>query len=135
MPMGNLIEFAEWLKKEMEKRGLRQVDLARRTGIGTGQISRILNMERGVGPESAVAIARALKIPPETVFRKAGLLPPAPDEPLDHTPKVREIVHLYEQLEDRDQDEVLAIVRTIVEEKLLRYAQQAKGTKPKTSET
>lgn len=135
MSMGNLIEFAKWLQAELDKRDLRQTDLARRTGIGTSQISRIVNMERGVGPESAVAIARALKIPPEIVFRKAGLLPPEPEEPLEHAPKVREIVHLYEQLDDRDQDEVLAIVRTIVKEKMARYAQQAQPQQPRPSET
>jgi transcriptional regulator with XRE-family HTH domain len=112
----------------MDQRGLRQIDLARRTGLGSGQISRILNMERGIGPDSATAIARAFNLPPEVVFRKAGLLPPAPEQPTEQSPDILEMIRLYNDLEDADQQEVLAIIRTIVKEKKARYEAAKKGT-------
>jgi transcriptional regulator with XRE-family HTH domain len=126
--MGNLVEFAEWLQDQLNQRGLTQTDLARRTGIGNSQISRIVRMERGVGPESAKAIARAFGIKPEVVFRKAGLLPPAPEQPTEQSPDILEMIRLYNDLEDADQQEVLAIIRTIVKEKKARYEAAKKGT-------
>jgi transcriptional regulator with XRE-family HTH domain len=73
--MGNLVDFSEWLKSEMDKRGWNSADLSRRSGVYPAQISRILNKERGIGPESCLAFARALGVPPVEVFRRAGLLP------------------------------------------------------------
>jgi len=73
--MGNLIEFSHWLSSEIKKLGWNAADLSRRSGVAPAQISRILNKERGVGPDSCLAIARALGIPPVEVFRRAGLLP------------------------------------------------------------
>jgi len=59
-----------------------------------------------------VAIARALQIPPERVFRKAGLLPPKPDE----TPTLRELLYLASQLPDEDLDKLLTVARAFNEE-------------------
>ncbi|MCD4738336.1 MAG: helix-turn-helix transcriptional regulator [Anaerolineae bacterium] len=73
--MGNLIEFSEWLGKEIKSRGWSAANLSRRSGVASAQISRILNRERGIGPDSCLAIARALGVPPVEVFRRAGLLP------------------------------------------------------------
>ena len=74
-------------------------------------------------------MAHAFNVPPDVVFRKAGILPDRPDAP---DPGIREITHLYDQLSDQDQEEVLAIVRTICREKLSRYG---KPPQTQTSET
>ena len=49
---------------------------------------------RKVGSEVARAIADALKLPPEQVFRAAGILPPERDE----DPWVDEMTHKLSQL-------------------------------------
>jgi transcriptional regulator with XRE-family HTH domain len=126
--MTNLIDFAQWLKKEIQIRGWRQADLARAARIDSSVFSRILNLEREPSPETCRAIARALNLPPETVFRRAGLLPAKPNEPVDE-PSVREMVHLYSQLNNRDQEEVLTVVRALVREKLSHYEPQTKTAK------
>ena len=105
-------DFASWLEKELENRDWKPADLSRRSGIGSGLISRILNRERRAGPDSCVAIARALQLPPETVFRAAGLLPPVARE----TEVLRRLVYLAAQLPSEDQDRVLAIVETFYEQ-------------------
>lgn len=68
--------FSDWLIKKMKIAEMSQADLARRSGLTTATISRILQETRKPGHEACEAIARALDLPPETVFRAAGLLPP-----------------------------------------------------------
>ncbi len=73
-------DFVDWLETEMAARRWRPVDLAEVAGIYQASLSKILRRERGVGPEVANDIAKALGYPPDYVFRQAGLLPPMPDE-------------------------------------------------------
>lgn len=77
------IEFPQWLRQELEKREWSQVDLSRKTGISNAQVTRILSGERGFGVEALVAISNALNISPITIIRKAGLLPPGPDDKIN----------------------------------------------------
>jgi transcriptional regulator with XRE-family HTH domain len=100
-------DFPTWLQNEMTKRGWNQSDLARHSGITTGQISRILSGTRNPVPETLTAIARALRMPPVSVFRAAGLLPP--DTELDELD--RELLHLFDQLSPDDQIEIIELAR------------------------
>jgi transcriptional regulator with XRE-family HTH domain len=70
--------FAEWLKAELDARSWTNSDLARAGGIQPATLSRIISGARRAGPDVCLAIARALREPPERVFRLAGLLPPLP---------------------------------------------------------
>jgi transcriptional regulator with XRE-family HTH domain len=67
--------FVTWLTKEMEDRGWNNSELARRAGLVPSAVSQVIAGNRGTGPEFCRSVARALNLPPETVFRKAGLLP------------------------------------------------------------
>lgn len=99
--------FKDWLLTEMESRGWNQNELAKRAGVSHGTISNILNDNKGVGRRSLSAIARALKIPPEVVFRAAGLLPP--DREAD--PAEQELIHLYRLLPPDKQQQMLEYAR------------------------
>lgn len=66
--------FHEWLQGEMEKRGLDQAELARRAELTSGTVSNVLNGNRQAGPDFCIAIARALGLPREEVFRARGWL-------------------------------------------------------------
>ncbi len=68
-------DFVTWLTKEMEDRGWNNSELARRAGLVPSAISQVIAGNRGTGPEFCRSVARALGLPPETVFRRAGLLP------------------------------------------------------------
>jgi len=96
-------EFNGWLLKELEKRDWTQSDLARASGLSRGFISNLLNDMRQPGADACVAIAAALKIPPEVVLRKAGILP----EKSENSPRADEALHLFNQLNENDQDEVI----------------------------
>jgi transcriptional regulator with XRE-family HTH domain len=73
--VGERIYFSEWLQAEMNKRGWSQSDLARAADLNRAVINKLLNGKSHPQPATLEAISRALKIPIETTYRAAGLLP------------------------------------------------------------
>jgi transcriptional regulator with XRE-family HTH domain len=76
-------QFSDWLNEELKKREWTQADLARASGLTRQAISNYINERRNPDDQAIAAIARALRLPPETVFRIAGLdksLPPILEE-------------------------------------------------------
>jgi len=103
----NTISFAEWLEGELSRRGWRPNDLSKAAGLYPGTIGRILNETRQAGPDVCRAIADALQLPAELVFRKAGLLPPKPADP----PGLDEWIHAYVSAEQAEREDLLEFVR------------------------
>lgn len=102
------MEFPDWLQSEMDKRGMSQSDLARSSGINRQVISTYVNRQRTKpDPEVLIAIARALRLPPETVFRAAGLLPPVSE--VDELKA--DIIDLTSKMSREEQREVLEYLR------------------------
>jgi transcriptional regulator with XRE-family HTH domain len=91
------IDFSNWLVVQLEQREMTQADLAKKSGITPAQISRIISGRRGIGEDAAQKIAKAFKLPPEDVYRAAGILPPEPTQ--DST--LYRINHLYHTLKDQ----------------------------------
>ena len=89
--------FGIWLDNELKQREMSQADLAKKSGITPPQISRIISGARGVGEDAAQKIAMAFKLPPEEIYRIAGILPPEPNQ--DET--LSRISHLYHTLKDK----------------------------------
>jgi transcriptional regulator with XRE-family HTH domain len=77
--MLSMDNFGRWLLQELEDRKMSQSELSRLSGLSRGTLSNLISGTRGRGPDSIEAIARAFKMPPEQVFRVAGLLPPKAD--------------------------------------------------------
>jgi transcriptional regulator with XRE-family HTH domain len=67
--------FPDWLQSELDKRRWSQADLAYAAGISRAVVNKLLNRRTYPQPDTLQAIARALKVPVETVYRAAGLLP------------------------------------------------------------
>jgi transcriptional regulator with XRE-family HTH domain len=67
------MDFADWLQRELERRGMNPNQLAKASGRGANTIQNILKRERSVGPEVARDIAKALGLPQHVVFLAAGL--------------------------------------------------------------
>lgn len=75
-------ELRQYIKKEMDLRNMRQVDIAKKGRISTAVLSRFLSGERDtVGEKFCIGIARAFKVAPEPIFRMAGILPGAAGKP------------------------------------------------------
>jgi transcriptional regulator with XRE-family HTH domain len=64
-----------FIKARMNELGMNQSDLAQKSELSASQISRILKLESTPSQDAIAAISRALHLPAETLFRKAGLLP------------------------------------------------------------
>lgn len=100
-------DFADWLNKQIAATGMTFRQVARRTSrykTSHSTISNVISGHRRPGHDFCNAIAEALQLPPDTVFRRAGLLPPAPSE---FNPIMAEIVEAVKNLPDEDQVEVL----------------------------
>lgn len=86
--MGN--NFRTYVTKEMNKRGWSPSDLARAAGVAKSTISMNLNDNRQPGTILCNGIARAFGVPPEEIYRLAGILPSEPKtnqtiEKINHT--------------------------------------------------
>jgi len=104
--MTKKIEFAEWLRNTLEEKGMKPIDLSRMGNIDSGVITRLLKAEREARPDTLISIARALKLPVDLVFEKAGVLPPKPEL----SPIKRALIHLAENLPDSDIEVAIAVL-------------------------
>jgi transcriptional regulator with XRE-family HTH domain len=104
--------FGLWLLSELETRRWSMRELARQTGVSESTISRIISGKRNPSTRLSRRIAEALHLPPETIFREAGLLPESNEE----APGVREALYLFQELPEDEQRRVLLIMRTLLEE-------------------
>ncbi|MCJ7532270.1 MAG: helix-turn-helix transcriptional regulator [Anaerolineales bacterium] len=75
----------------MDKKGWGQRELARQAKVSQGSIGNVIRGDRQPGPDLCHAIARALKLPPEAVFRAAGILP----EVNQDAPGLEEFIYIY----------------------------------------
>lgn len=112
--------FGFWLQQEREKIGLSQAELARLSGLNRAVISKVENNASDPTPETLSAIARALRLPPETVFRIAGLLPPVPP----NTEQTDELLYLFAQLPDNQKPIAVDYIRFLVEKNEARNQRQ-----------
>lgn len=105
--MFSMESFSDWLLNELKQREISQSELARLAKIGTGTISNIMSGNRKVGQDTLQAIAHALKLPPETVFRAAGLLPQQTPE----NETIEQITHLTKELPPQEQQDILEFIK------------------------
>jgi transcriptional regulator with XRE-family HTH domain len=109
--MGDNLSFSEWLSDQMDQRGWSQSDLASAAGVGRAAINKIVNQSiNRPDPETLLAIARALKMSPVTLFRIAGLLPPEPE-----VEKWDDFKTVLEQISEKGREELLVIAQVKLE--------------------
>lgn len=112
MPTQPEPDFVEWLEAELAARDWQPIDLARAGELYPATVSRILNRERRPGPDALTGIARGLRIPPETVFRRAGLLPEREEtEPIPDDPELGNLLRLSRRLSAEDRRRMVEIAR------------------------
>lgn len=98
--------FGEWLRDELNKKKISQTELAHIIRVTPAQVSRILSGERSTTSETLVEIAHALRLPPEFIFEKAGILPTKHEL----SPIKRKLAHLAEDLPDSDIEMAIALL-------------------------
>lgn len=99
--------FALWMQSEREKRGWSQSDLSRYSGLHRAIISKIETNVSTPSVETFISLAHAFKLPPETLFRAAGLLPQQTEE----TELIQQITHITKELPKYEQQDILEFVK------------------------
>lgn len=119
-PMNEANEvFVQWILDGLKEHGWSQSELARQAGMTRGAISNIINNYRNKPtPETIRALARAFGKPEEEGFRAAGLLEKSEFDPADE-----ELLYLFDQLTEEEQEEVLAYARMRLERQNQKNAQ------------
>jgi transcriptional regulator with XRE-family HTH domain len=93
--VGQNLRFSEWLQTEIDKRGWSQSDCARSASLNRAVINKLLNGKSQPQPATLVSIAKAFKIPVETAYRAAGLLPPN----ADNDEATLELIHIFHSIQ------------------------------------
>lgn len=103
------MEFPEWLRNEIEKRGWDQSELARRMETHPGTVGNVLTGNRQAGPDFCIAVARALGIPREDVFRARGWLlkETQPVAAPDADPRLINMAESVRKMPAEDQEKIL----------------------------
>ncbi len=96
----------KWLAEQLVERDWSQNRLGKEAGLSSSEMSRIMNGKRP-SVEVALAIARALRVPAETLLRLSGQIPKEPTS----SPEFDEWGELFQQLGDEDRAEMLQIGR------------------------
>lgn len=119
-------DFPDWLQDSLNIRGWKQADLARASGLATSVISNVINRRRNAGEVVCRAIAKAFELPPETVFRAAGLLP----KTNQISEKLEQAYHALASLDEADLETIIAVARSLEAQK-----QKQGPTKPTTTKS
>jgi len=93
--VGQHLRFSDWLQSEMDKRGWSQSDCARSADLNRAVINKLLNGKSRPQPSTLIALARGFKIPVETVYRAAGLLPPS----IDGDDTTEELIYIFNSIQ------------------------------------
>jgi transcriptional regulator with XRE-family HTH domain len=112
--VGQHLRFSEWLRAELDRRGWSQSDCARSASLNRAVINKLLNGKSKPQPPTLAAIARAFKIPVETFYRAAGLLPPSTDS----DEAIVELIHVFNSLQNpqRKATAILLLKALVAEE-------------------
>lgn len=84
------MEFITWINTELDQRGWSRSEAARRGGFSSSTLDKVVGGFSKPGPVLCRGLARAFGLPPDEVFRLAGILPGSP------TPRVRARRIVYE---------------------------------------
>jgi len=103
--------FVRWLEAELHDRHWSNNELARQAELSSASVSQVMTGRQQPGLDFCRGVAEALNVPPERVFRLAGLLPPKPqrDEVID------EILFYYDQMTPQAQAHLRMIARAFAE--------------------
>ena len=122
--VGPRLHFAEWLQAEMDRRGWSQSDCARSADLNRAVINKLINGKSRPQPSTLIALSRAFRIPVETAYRAAGLLPPSPDS--DEI--TNEMIHIFKSIQSphRRTTALMLLKALVVEEE---NAQRNEGSR------
>jgi transcriptional regulator with XRE-family HTH domain len=122
--VGQSLRFAEWLQAEMDKRGWSQSDCARACELNRAVINKLLNGKSRAQPITLAAIARGFRIPVETAYRAAGLLPPS----TDGDDSTQEVIYIFQSIQSPQRKATaIMLLKALVAEEANEQRGEGKG--------
>jgi hypothetical protein len=118
-------EFFEWLDARLRDADLTDYAVSQKAGIAHSVISKARSGVQGISWDAGLALALALDLPPEVVLKKLALLPTSSDE-RQRGIVIDEMLHIFSNLSEANQEELLQLARIKVE----RQRREARGKKP-----
>ena len=100
-------DFSEWITEQINERGWKKSELAKRSGLDRSYTFQIIAGKRRPGAVACRAISKGLDVPEVTVFRQIGYL--TEDPVID--PSVETFITILSQLSEEDQSELLEIAK------------------------
>jgi len=111
--MGNKIEFADWLKYQMEHAGIRsESELARRSNLTRSTINKTMRGISSPTPEVIRKIAIGLGVPYHEALQVAGVIPKTDNDPI-----IAECIDKLTELDAEDRKIVYDLVNSIAEKR------------------
>lgn len=111
------IDFADWLNDKIDKAGWSYREFSRRGGLSSGAVSKVINRQSFPGPDFCNGVSRALNIPAERVFRKAGLLPARIIGDDESSDKKEQLLDYFDALSKDDQSTIIAVTKALYEQR------------------
>lgn len=102
-------KLALWLSNKLKACNMSARELGRRIGVSHGHANNIVNGTTIPSAQVCNDIARVLAVPPETVLRMAGHLPPLPED----RQITSEAMALFRELPEYDQENILEQIRAV----------------------
>lgn len=102
--------FTDWLNAELRDRGWSRSEAARRGNFSASMLDKVINGYAKPGIAFCRGISLAFGIPLEDIMRKAGILPPLPDNDT-----IRQVQAQLGHLDKDDLQTVLELVRALRE--------------------
>lgn len=99
-----------FILQELENKNLNQADLSRGADTTEATISRIIRGERQPSISMCHSIAKALNVPANVVFGKAGILDPESQ----YSDLISNIAHKASMLSEKDQITLLKIIEVFL---------------------
>lgn len=107
--MFGMKDFVTWLTRELNERGWTNSELARRAELVPSTISMVISGRTNPGWEFCLGVARAFGFPPETVLRRAGLLPAVPARVQGE----QEMLGIFRLLSENQRQMILSMLRAL----------------------
>jgi transcriptional regulator with XRE-family HTH domain len=98
------VDFADWLRTELDVIDRTQAWLAQTSGLSQGYLSKLMNRERMAGRDACAAIAKALGKKDVEVMRAAGIADPEPDS---ESPNAKALLSYFSALMPSHQEDVI----------------------------
>ena len=102
----NYAMFSKWLLTKLDDMEWSQAELARKSGLTDGAITNYIN-GRTPHKNALIKIAKAFKIPAETIFQVAGLLP----NEIISDAITKEATYIFQRLDQEEKETIIRHLR------------------------